>query len=315
VFDDVGRPLLLLPFGIVRHRGIRILGFLDGAANDYNAPVVFEPLRTWTRDTLERLWQELLRVLPRFDVAMLEKMPSDICGAPNPLVGLGTPSRSGHLVNITTSWDEYAAHRLPYKRESVIQRRKLGKLGKVAFTVAETAADRQRMLQTMMRQKSRRYVETRGIDGLDRPGFRQYYNAMIERLGWPGPLFICALEVDGHVIATNWGFISNKRFLGIITSFEGGEWKRFSPGRLLLEDLLKWNFDNGSMIFDFGSGEESYKLPYCDEALSLYQANIPVTLVGKAYVYRLGRDTKIWRFVRRCARFAKLIAGRPAAQR
>ncbi len=300
VFDDIGRPMLLLPLGIERHSGIRILRFLDGGLCDYNAPIVFEPTRTWGRHTVERMWQELIRALPRFDIAMFDKMPADICGVPNPFIELGAPfPPSGHFVNITSSWEEYAAKRLPYKRESSYQRRRLAKFGRVAFKVAETPADRQRILQAMMCQKSRRYIETRGADGLDRPGYRQYYIAMTERFTWPRPLFISALEVDGKILATNWGLISNKRFFGIVMSFEGGEWRSFSPGRLLLEDLLKWNFTNGTTVFDFGIGDESYKVAYTDQTLVLYQAIIPATAIGKAY--QVGRNTKAWQLMKKVA--------------
>jgi CelD/BcsL family acetyltransferase involved in cellulose biosynthesis len=301
VLDEIGRPMLLLPLGIERHRGIRILGFLDGGVCDYNSPVLFEPTRTWDRHSIERMWEELIRALPRFDIAIFDKMPAAICGVPNPFVSLGTPfPPSGHFVNITSSWEEYAAKQLPYKRESGYQRRRLAKFGHVAFTIAETPADRQRILQAMIRQKSRRYIETRGVDGLERPGYRQYYIALTERFTWPGPVLISALEVDGKILATNWGLISNKRFVGIVMSFEAGEWKSFSPGRLLLEDLVQWTFTNGFKVFDFGIGDESYKVAYTDETLELYQANIPVTLVGK--VYQGGRNAKAWRFLRRVAK-------------
>lgn len=297
VFDDIGRPVLLLPLGIERHRGIRILRFLDGGLCDYNAPIVFEPARTWEHHAVRRMWRELIRALPRFDVAVFDKMPADICGVPNPFVQLGEPRPpSGHFFNITSSWEEYAQKKLPYKRETSYQRRRLTKLGHVAFTVAETSVDRQRILQAMMSQKSRRYLETRGADGLDRPGYRQFYTAMTERFTWPGPLLISALEVDGKILATNWGFLSNGRFVGIVMSFEAGEWKSFSPGRLLLEDLLKWNFSNGTAVFDFSIGDESYKVAYTDQTLVLYQAHIPVTLVGKAY--QIGRNTRVWRLLK-----------------
>jgi CelD/BcsL family acetyltransferase involved in cellulose biosynthesis len=297
VFDDIGRPILLIPLGIEQDRGIRILRFLDGGLCDYNAPVVFEPTRTWEHHTVERMWQGLVRALPRFDIAMFDKMPADICGVPNPFVERGAPSTpSGHFLNVASSWQEYAASRLPYKRESTYQRRRLAKVGNVAFTIAETLADRQRILQAMMSQKSRRYIETRGSDGLDRPGYRQYYSAMTERFPWPGPVLISALEVDGTILATNWGLLSNKRFLGIVMSFEGGKWRSFSPGRILLEDLLKWNFTNGTAIFDFGIGDESYKVAYTDQTLALYQATIPTTVAGKAY--HAVRNTKAWSLLR-----------------
>jgi len=285
VFDDVGRPILLLPLGIERRRGVRVLGFLDGGVLDYNAPVVFEPVRTWERQSLERLWSQLIAVLPPFDVAIFDKMPADICGVPNPLIGLASApyDQSGYLLNITRSWEEFAATRLSYKRDSSAQRRRLAKFGQVAFTIAQTPVDRQRVLEAMMRQKSRHFIETLGVDKFDAPGCRQYYIAMVERFPWPGPLLICGLEVDGKILSTNWGLICNGRFVGIVMSYEGGEWKRFSPGRLLLEDLLKWNFTNRTSIFDFGIGNESYKFAYVDETLHFYQANIAVTTIGRTY--------------------------------
>ena len=302
MFDDIGRPLLLLPWGIERRRGIRILGFLDGGVCDYNAPIVFEPTRTWDRSAVGQVWQELIRVLPRFDVATFDKMPADICGVPNPFVRLGgIPfAESGHLTNITSTWEEYTAKQLPYRRKSGQQRRKLAKIGSIDFRVAESSADRQRIVEAMMRQKSRRCVETGRADELNLPGYRQYYVAMTERFAWPGPLLVAALEVDGKILSTSWGLIFNKRFLWLVTTFEGGEWKRCSPGRLLLEDLLEWSFSNGITIFDFGLGDESYKLAYSDQKIALYQVNMPATIVGQAY--QVGRNTTAWRLLRPVAK-------------
>ena len=298
VFDDSGRPMLLLPLGIEKQRGIRVLRFLDGGLCDYNAPIVFKPTRTWEQDTIERLWRGLLGVLPRFDIAIFDKMPADICGTPNPLMGLEIApfTESGHFTNMTSSSEAYAPKQSLFKRKSRLQRRRMAKLGEVLFTVAKTPEDRQRIVQAMMRQKSRRCLETGQADELDRPGYRQYYVAMTERFVWPGPLFVAALEVDGKILSTLWAFILHGRFLALVSTFEGGEWKRFSPGRLLLEDVLEWSSSNGITVFDFGLGDESYKLVYSNQTLALHYANIPVTAVGKAY--QAGRNTKAWRLVR-----------------
>ena len=301
VFDGDGRPVLLLPLGIERKCGIRILRFLDGGVCDYNTPIVFEPKRAWQSDAVERMWRELIRALPRFDIAMFDKMPANICGLPNPLVRLGgMAAELGHLTNMVGSWKEYVAGQLPYRRKSGQQRRKLAKVGQVVFTVAETPADRQRIIQVMMRQKSRRCIETGQGDELDRPGYRQYYVTMTERFNWPGPLHVSALEVDGETLSTGWSLIFNKRFLWLVTTFEGGQWKRFSPGRILLEHLLEWSFANGITMFDFGIGDEGYKLAYSDQKILLYQVNVPVTLIGKAY--QVGRNTKASRFMRSMAK-------------
>ena len=214
---------------------------------------------------------------------MFDKMPADICGKPNPFIDLrGAPfAESGHITRITGSWEQYVANQMPYRRKSGQQRRKLARIGPVMFKVAETSADRQRIVQTMMRQKSRRCIETGEADELALPGYKQYYITMTERFAWPGPLHVAALEVGDKIVSTSWSLIFNRRFLWLVTTFEGDEWKRFSPGRLLLEDLLKWGFTNGINIFDCGIGDESYKLGYSDQKLLLYQAHIPITVLGK----------------------------------
>jgi CelD/BcsL family acetyltransferase involved in cellulose biosynthesis len=151
------------------------------------------------------------------------------------------------------------------------------------------------------------------VDGLDRPGYRHYYTTLAERFAWPGPLLMSALEVDGTILATNWGFLSEKRFIGIVMSFEGGEWKSYSPGRILLEDLLKWNFAHGNNVFDFGVGDEPYKVAYTDETLELYEAIIPVTVAGT--VYEAAQNSKIWRFLRTAkAQISLKLFSRPASR-
>jgi CelD/BcsL family acetyltransferase involved in cellulose biosynthesis len=294
VFDDIRRPMLLLPLGIERQRGLRVLRFLDGGVCDYNAPIVFEPTRAWGGEALELLWRKLLPALPPFDIAMFDKMPADICGKPNPLIDLrGAPfPESGHLTRITGSWEQYVANQMPYRRKSGQQRRKLARIGPVMFKVAETSADRQRVVQTMMRQKSRRCIETGEADELALPGYKQYYITMTERFAWPGPLHVAALEVGDKIVSTSWSLIFDRRFLWLVTTFEGNEWKRFSPGRLLLEDLLKWGFSNGINIFDCGIGDESYKLGYSDQELLLYHAHIPITMLGK--VCQSAWNTRLW---------------------
>ncbi len=299
VFDNLEQPVLLLPLGIERHRGIRVLRFLDGGVCDYNAPVVFEPVRDWRSDDVARLWRELSRVLPPFDVAIFDKMPADICGTINPLVTLGSApfAESGHSVDITSN-----PRQSRYKRKSRLQRRRIANLGQVAFTIAATTADRLRIVRAMMRQKSRRCIETGQADELDRAGYKHYYIKMTERFAWPGPLLVCALELDNQILSTFWGLIFNSRLLALVSTFESGPWKRYSPGRLLLEDVLEWSAANGITTFDFGIGDESYKLVYTDRRLMLYQANIPVTTLGKAY--QIGRNTKAWRLLRPVAKFA-----------
>src|SRR5439155_15054110 len=90
VVDAESNPLMLLPLGIERRHGVRILTFLDGGLSDYNAPVVFPATRDWRGDDVRMVWRGLQHILPSFDIAILEKMPERIGDLPNPLILLGT---------------------------------------------------------------------------------------------------------------------------------------------------------------------------------------------------------------------------------
>jgi CelD/BcsL family acetyltransferase involved in cellulose biosynthesis len=299
VLSDLG-PLMLLPLGIERRWRTRVLTFLDGGVCDYNAPVVFPAASLLTSGMIRSIWRGLLRLAPPFDVAVFEKMPGDICGAPNPLMKLGVTSysRSGYLMTLNGTWEQYGAKRLPNRQDSRRQRRRLAELGRVEFAIAKTKADCEEMLAAMMRQKSRRYLETRGVDGFDHPGCRHYYTEMTKRLGPHGPLHLSALRVNREIVATHWGLVADKRFYFLMPAYEGGNWSRYSPGRLLMEQLIEWCFGHGIKIFDFGIGDEPYKIKFHDQVLALHQCFLPVTVKGRGHVIALRavrriKDSKI----------------------
>lgn len=307
IVDAQDRALMLLPLGIERRHGLRALSFLDGGVSDYNAPILFPGARDWDTRTIGIVWQGLLRILPSFDIAIFDKMPEHIGDQPNPLMLFETTAypRSGYAVTLTGTWDDFVVRRLPRRKTLRNLRRKLGKIGTVKFEIAETVTQFKSFHDAMVRQKTRRYLETRGVDGFARPGYRDFYQEMTYSFRKDGPVHLSALKVDDTIIATHWGYIAGSRFYYVMPTFEGGDWRRYSAGRLLLEDLLEWSFARGLGVFDFGIGDETYKFDYCDLTIPLYQAVIPVTLLGR--VYARARIAK--------AQLGKIKRWRPSSRR
>ena len=52
---------------------------------------------------------------------------------------------------------------------------------------------------------------------------------------------------------------NQKCFYYILPSFDIHNYGKFSPGKILLEKLLFWTFENKIKIFDFTGGNEMYK--------------------------------------------------------
>ena len=216
VVDAKDRALALLPLGIERRLGgIRVLTFLDGGVCDYNAPVLFATFRDWDVETTRALWRGLLKILPPFDVAVLEKMPAYVGELPNPLVHLVTRPfpGSGHAVVLSGSWANFAANRLPDQRNVKRHRLQLAKMGALKFEIATTREEYKVFLDAMIRQKSRRYIETRGVNGFDRPGARSYFQEFIYRLSSQRLLHLSVLKLDDTIIAAHWGLVVGRRFI------------------------------------------------------------------------------------------------------
>ena len=107
VYEQDGAPLLMLPLAITRRGGVRELSFIDAAACDYNAPVLFPTSRLWTSGTAAALWADIVAALPPFDILSLVKLPAEVGGLVNPLYLLSRSDNpeSCHGTDLAGSWE------------------------------------------------------------------------------------------------------------------------------------------------------------------------------------------------------------------
>lgn len=312
VFAASGEPALLLPLGIERKNGIRILRFLDGGVCDYNAPVVFPAAAKWGATEMHAAWDELRRQLPPFDIAILEKMPAMVEDFANPLLRLATQqhSESSHVASLSSPWEKFSRERLPDAADSRRCRRKLDKLGTVRIEIAESEARRIELVEAMMRMKRRRYIETRGHDVFLKSGSGAFYREATRRLGAGGTVQLSALSLNDEILAVHWGYVTRDRFYYLMPSHEGGKWRSFSPGRLLNEWLLEWSIAQGLRTLDFGIGDEPYKRGYCDVSVPLWDAYLPESLKGRLFSAASQLQTASKENIRNTRFGAALIAAR-----
>jgi CelD/BcsL family acetyltransferase involved in cellulose biosynthesis len=295
VDSDDGAPLMLAPLGVERRRGLRILGFLDGGVCDYNAPVLFPGAESIDAEAFGRLWNSIAEKLPQFDAALFDKIPTAVDEMRNPFKALAPTSdfNSGHLVRLDGA--EEGGDAAPSPRFSNTDRkwRKLRSAGKVEFLIADAPADAARIYEAMVRQKTRRYLDTRGVDGFDRPGYRGYYRVMTDRFLSSGGVQLSALLLDGAPIATQWAVITPDRFYSLMPAFEVGPSARHSPGLLHLEETIAWCVRERIAILDLGVGDELYKLRIANARLPLFRGEYAATLAGRAYLAALAARHKL----------------------
>ena len=298
ILEPSGAPLLLLPLCIERQYGIRILKFMDSNVSDYNAPIVFPAACDWEAGRVQVLWEDLKSRLPPFDLALFEKMPTVVEDWPNPIRFLSTGKycQSGHCMVLPSDWDSAEKTILPDHADSRRRARKLGALGEISFSVAQTEAEALEYLKTFMELKAEQFRRTLGYNRfVYDPGYAEYYVEATKAIFHRGSINSAALKLDSEILSASWGYVVSDRLYWLTTAYRNEpKWKPYAPGRLLMEFLMKWSTKRGLKTFDFGVGDEPYKNGYRHVPEQLYEARLPTTVMGQTLaVARAAKDQMV----------------------
>ncbi len=282
----------IFPFALQNYWGIRVLTWLGGVVTDYHAPLLSQGFNM-DKGEFYRLWHEILKdpLLGSPDIIWFEKQPEFINHKKNPFVflfkGSIYPFRTNAYHTILNgTWDEYfRAHRKSkHRSDSKRQLSKLSDRGILLFHHIEDTEDIERFIGHLMAQKEKRYKEIGAGNIFKEAPLRDFYKAVIPQLVRKRGAHFSALTIDDEPIALHFGLIDNKRFYYLMPTFNNN-WRRYSPGRLLMEHLIEWCFDNSFEIFDFTIGNDDYKMTWADRELRLYQYTEALTLKGVIFKY------------------------------
>jgi CelD/BcsL family acetyltransferase involved in cellulose biosynthesis len=161
--------------------------------------------------------------------------------------------------------------------------------------VATSQDDVDRILATMIRQKSRSY-RAMGVPVLfEQEGYRDFIEHLSSRHITDSPVHISALTLDETILATHWGLLHKGRFYSLFPSYEHGKYSVFSPGTILLQHLFEWCILNEVGVYDFTDGDEPYKFFWSDQEIRLYDYFAARTFRGVPYVWllQLKRSAKL----------------------
>lgn len=284
VFDSQNEPLILLPVGIRLRYGVRQLVPLDGTVCDYNAPVVFAGARDWDADTVLSVWRNIVARLPTFDVAIFEKMPELVEDWPNPmrLLGTGRSTAKSHIMTLPKDWERGGKELLPNWRDSRRRKRKLAERGALRVASADNLEEALSFLDAMISMKRKKLRDITGADPFAvKAGYSDYFIEVTRQLYQTGAVHLSAIQLDGTFLSAHWGLLLGERFHQLMPAFrEDDEWRFYAPGRLLNEHLIEWSARQGLSHFDFGVGDEPYKMNYCDTHWTLLDAVLPITTAG-----------------------------------
>lgn len=267
-----GRIVARLPLSLEVFSSVRILRFWDRGASDYNAALLASDVAA-DPVALAAIWRRLVAVLPPCDLVVFDKLPRDLGGFADPRHGIGTlaPSlNAGHVVHLGPDWaiDGTLGRSLARKR------RKLANKGELVFRLT-AAADDPGALETLLAQRRVRFAEA------NRDRDPAEVEAFWRRLAATSPIArLATLRLDGKLLAAGFGTRTGQSFQLLATGFDPA-WKNWSPGLVMIEDLIAATRADGVTLFDFTVGDETYKAGFAPEDRPLADLFVAFTLKGR----------------------------------
>ncbi|MCA1453342.1 GNAT family N-acetyltransferase [Bradyrhizobium sp. BRP22] len=301
--DSERRPLFLLPLTLETAFGVRCAKFMGGKHATFNMPL-------WDRDFAAGATAADLRTMVsaiaahgEADVLALCQEPLHWRDLPNPLALLPHQSSVNDcpLLAIAPGADRATLISNSFRRRLKGKERKLQQLSGYRYHVAATDADVTRILNWFFRIKPQRMAEQKLPNVFAEPGVEDFIRAacLTELPGGGHVVDIHALECDDEVIAIFAGVADGHRFSMMFNTYTMSASAKFSPGLILMRNIIDHYAALNYRALDLGIGSDEYKRLFCKSDEPIFDSFIPLTWRGRPAAAAMSAANRAKRLVKR----------------
>jgi CelD/BcsL family acetyltransferase involved in cellulose biosynthesis len=270
--------LAVMPLGLRRYKGLRLLEWLGARASDYSDAIVAPGLET--DKVLADLWNSIRR--RSFDLVRFGQVRSDAAICPMIMSmkpWIETREEAMGIPILWSSGSEWLKSQSASSRESINRRLKRMKKQGFEFHIVDRAESLPAVLDALVAQK-REWLAQRDLDGFiataQGDGFlREVASHFLDN----GLLHLSTVRSADAIGASHFGFISDGVLYYYMPTYDA-RWTKSGFGTALLDSLVMWACDRGLRRLDLLIGDHGYKKRYDVTAEPLQTAVVPNSLMG-----------------------------------
>jgi len=301
-YDCDGRPLLLLPLTLVHKHGVRVACFMGGKHTTFN-------MALWDKDfACEAGAADLAALLSGIrersaaDVLALTRQPLRWRDVSNPFASLPKQSSANVCPLLPMVPGAPPTDRMSnsFRRRLRSKERKLDSPG-YRYHVADTDAEIARLLDWFFRVKPLRMAEQKLPNVFAEAGVENFIrDTCLTRLAGGGrAIDIHALECDEEVIALFAGVADGYRFSTMFNTYTMSERSRYSPGLILMRNIIDHYAERGYGLLDLGIGSDDYKRQFCKSDEPIFDSFVALSARGKLAAFVMSGTSRTKRLVKR----------------
>lgn len=286
--DSWGETAVIVPLCWKKVGTVHVAHFIGEDMFDYLSPLVRRDLLTdMSKNQIAEFWHYVTTSFPvKIDLFWLDRVPgkaSSFLMAFKPF-SMTPLDNHAHAMDFPVASDWPSAARKLRSKKTIkkleYRMRALAKHGELKLIEVTENAERHKHLATLIDLKVSNLNDAGTLHRFDRDDIRDFYSSLINNTANDEDLLQFELRCDGELVASVLGMSHQGTFYYQVCAHNLA-FAKFSPGQLLMYQLMSWSFDRGLKCFDMTIGDEAYKKDWINRSTSLQTVSWPTTVAGK----------------------------------
>ncbi len=269
------KPLIIFPFCIIEKFNFKILRWIGYDISDYLGPIVNNE-RIIKKKDFEIIWNKIFKLIKNeCDLLLLDKQVNEYF-FPNDFMikNLNCKKTKNTYRTDFLGWDETKKNKNKSLQKIRWAKKKLTDIGELKFIEkVDDINERLKLIKLAIGWKKEKKDESIFLKSFS----EKFYSNVIE----DNNLIVSGLKLKDEFIAISLGFISNSNYFYLVPAYKvNSDLAKYSPGKILMIELLDYFKNQNFEYFDFCEGQESYKESWANNIIDMISYIKPTNLKG-----------------------------------
>lgn len=300
--DAERAPVLILPLGLRSDAGVRVAHYLGGKHITFNMPLYRRDFAAEaTKHDLDDLITRIKAHRGAADVLAMARQPIAWQGIDNPMTLLPyqTSVNDCPLLKLVPGQAPVERVSKSFRSRLKSKERKLQSLPGYRYSLATSPAEVTRALDMFFAVKPQRMAEQKLPNVFAEPGIAEFIRAACHSATGEGrTIEMHTLSCDDEVIALYAGVADNDRFSMMFNTYTLSPSSKYSPGLILMRDIIDHYGERGLRTLDLGIGSDEYKRLFCKDDEPIVDSYLPLSARGIPAAGLLSSFSRIKRLVK-----------------
>ena len=266
--------IMIIPLYTESKNGVRILKWQGGDRADYMGCLLTTNFFIEKKNFI-KIWEKIKKEINLFDIVYLQRQPKKILNNINPFFSYlkNYEDYVTNSINLEKDFNLFLSKNVKSKFISDTKRRINGlqKLGELKFEIIDNTNDLEvkSTVKNIFIEKAQR-LEKYKLKNPFNEEAKKFYLNFDNQYFKNGYLHISKLTINETTISYHWGVVYKNVFYHLVPTITESEYVKYAPGRIHLQNLIKWATTQNILKFDFTIGNEEYKKDWTNSSEYLH---------------------------------------------